>query len=369
MPDIAGTADQPPGSVTPGPDATPPGPPAPEPAASDPVAREPEALDSAVDGAPADADPDARTDAADRLPSPGDAADQLPSPGDGDASAASVAEPEPGGDDTAGADDTAAGCDETADAGDAAADGDASAASAAEPEPEPGGDGETAAVADGAGVDGGTEPATPGADGPTDPGELDELTAVLDDGSDEPRRHWLRYPGLFGALTVVALVILVPCGAGILFFTGAFADPGAYGRAPDACARLTAHQVEAAFGAGLVRDYPSDTGDESSCTYLGGAASGRNARVTLTLTRYGTKGPLSAPRMAHAGFTSDLSGTRDRATLAGLGDEAARVTSDTGTTVLVRRSNLVLRLDASGDIEDPSRGVTSTARALVGSLR
>jgi hypothetical protein len=204
---------------------------------------------------------------------------------------------------------------------------------------------------------------------PVTGGELDELVAVLDGGSAEPRRHWLRYPGLFGALTVVALVILVPCGAAILFFTGAFADPGAYGRAPDACARLTAQRVQAAFGAGLVRDYPSDTGDESICTYLGGAASGRHARVTLTLTRYGTKGPLSAPRMAHAGFTSDLSGTHHRTTLSGLGDEAVRFASPAGTTVLVRRSNLVLRLDASGDIEDPGSGVTATARALVGSLR
>ncbi|MEV0841361.1 hypothetical protein AB0I55_17615 [Actinocatenispora sera] len=220
-----------------------------------------------------------------------------------------------------------------------------------------------------AGEENGAQSVLPGADQLRDTGELDELAAALDGGADEPRRHWLRYPGLFGALTVVALVILVPCGAGILFFTGAFADPGAYGHAPDACARLTAQRVRAAFGAGLVRDYPSDTGDESTCTYLGGAASGRNARVTLTLTRYGTKGPLSAPRMAHAGFRSDLSGTRHRTTLPGLGDEAVRVTSDTGTTVLVRRSNLVLRLDASGDIEDPSRGVTRTARALAGSLR
>ncbi|WP_203961346.1 hypothetical protein [Actinocatenispora thailandica] len=73
--------------------------------------------------------------------------------------------------------------------------------------------------------------------------------------------------------------------------------------------------------------------------------------------------------MAHAGFTSDLSGTHGRTTLPGLGDEAVRVSSPAGTSVLVRRSNLVLRLDASGDIENPSRGVTSTARALVGSLR
>jgi hypothetical protein len=323
-----------------------------------------------VDDAPAgptspDAVPDPRTEADDAEAATDAGADADEDAGvdcdedggadaDEDAGAGGAEDQEP-----ADADDQSPGPDGTA------ADGDGAGAG----EPEFDGEGETGAVAEAAAVDGGTDPVAPGVDELTDTGELDELAAVLHDGSDEPRRHWLRYPGLFGALTVVALVILVPCGAGILFFTGAFADPGAYGHAPDACARLTAQRVEAAFGAGLVRDYPSDTGDESSCTYLGGAASGRNARVTLTLTRYGTKGPLSAPRMAHAGFTSDLSGTRDRATLSGLGDEAARVTSDTGTTVLVRRSNLVLRLDASGDIEDPSRGVTSTARALVGSLR
>jgi len=204
---------------------------------------------------------------------------------------------------------------------------------------------------------------------PGDGGELDELSAVLDGGAAEPRRHWLRYPGLFGALTVVALVILVPCGAGTLFLTGAFADPGRYDRVPDACARLTADRVRADFGPGLVRGYPSDAGDESSCTYQGGAASARRARVTLTLTRYGTKGPLSASRMAHAGLSSDASDAgRHRSRLPGLGDEAVRVSSGETTTVLVRRSNLVLELTATGEIDDRTRSVAAAARSLLGSL-
>jgi hypothetical protein len=227
------------------------------------------------------------------------------------------------------------------------------------PEPEPEVDAETE-----------TADAVADADVEVVAGELDVLTAALesDDGA-EPRRHWLRYPGVLGALAIIGVVILVPCGAGTLFVTGGFADHGRYSAVPDACRQLTAGRVRAEFGDGLVRFAHNSDGDSSSCTYQGGAAAGPSLQVRLALTRYGTKGPVSAPQVAHAGLQGDLADVdkRDRSTLRGVADEAVRVRTGTGVTVYVRSSNLVLELDATGDDADlPAHTVTAAGHLAAG---
>ncbi|MGA8117226.1 MAG: hypothetical protein WCA46_26630 [Actinocatenispora sp.] len=209
---------------------------------------------------------------------------------------------------------------------------------------------------------------------PADDGDLAALDSAMasDDGS-EPRRHWLRYPGLVGALAVVAMVILVPCGGGLLFFNGAFADHGRYPTAPDACARLGSSQVRDAFGDGLLRADSTGNSDGSTCTYQGSAATGPSRVVRLSLTRYDTKGPLSAPRVAHVGLTNDFSdqvsqGGRSRGTVRHLGDEAVALRHETGVTVYARFSNLVLRLDTAGDEPDLEPHAVSAARRVGSTL-
>lgn len=204
-----------------------------------------------------------------------------------------------------------------------------------------------------------------GADGdePAAAGEMDILTAALasDDGA-EPRRHWLRYPGVLGALAIIAVVILVPCGAGVLFATGGFADHGRYAAVPDACRQLDPGQVRSDFGEGLERFGHSSDGDSSTCTYQGSAAVGPSRQVRLAITRYGPKGPVSAQRMAQAGLRNDLAATdaTHRRTLHGIADEAVRVRTGTGVTIYARTSNLVLELDATGDDADlPTRAVSA----------
>ncbi|HEY3504521.1 MAG TPA: hypothetical protein VGN37_17285, partial [Actinocatenispora sp.] len=203
-----------------------------------------------------------------------------------------------------------------------------------------------------------------------DEGEMASLSAALDaDGGGEERRHWLRYPGLVGALAVVGLLMLIPCGAGTLFFTGAFADHGRFGQAPDACTRLAPDTVRKAFGRGLLPAGRTGGGDDSTCTYLGSAAVGSDARVSLTVTRYGTKGPLSAPRMAHAGLTGDATdgvAGRNRRSVSGLGDEAVAVQGPTGVIVYARVSNVVLRLSASGSAAREPDTVAAARVAVAG---
>ncbi len=209
-----------------------------------------------------------------------------------------------------------------------------------------------------------------------DVGELDTLSSAMDADADgpEPRRHWLRYPGLVGALAVVALVILVPCGGGVLFLSGAFADQGRFGSAPDACGRFGARQVQQAYGEGLYRADHTGARDESSCTYRGGAASGRSIVVRFSLTRYGTKGPLSAARMAHAGLNTAVTdemqdGGESRGALAGTGEEAVLLRQSTGVAVFSRVSNLVVRLDITGDDPGLESNTVAAARQAVGALR
>ncbi len=207
-------------------------------------------------------------------------------------------------------------------------------------------------------------------------GELDTLSSAMDAdaGHAEPRRHWLRYPGLVGALAVVALVILVPCGGGVLFFSGAFADQGKYASAPDACSRFGARQVRQAYGEGLYRSARTGVQDQSSCTYRGGAASGRSIVVLISLTRYDTKGPLSAARMAHAGLNTAVTdemqdGGESRGTLTGTGDEAVLLHQSTGVAVYSRVSNLVVRLDITGDDPGLQASTVAAARRVVSALR
>lgn len=233
-------------------------------------------------------------------------------------------------------------------------------------EPEPGSYGEPAPE-----PDRGTGPADVAAGEEVVAGELDVLAAALesDDGA-EPRRHWLRYPGVLGALAIIGVVMLIPCGAGTLFVTGGFADHGRYAAVPDACRQLTTGRVRAEFGDGLVRFAHSTDGDSSSCSYQGSAAAGPSLQIRLALTRYGTKGPVSAPQVAHAGLQGDLAGVdkRDRSTLRGVADEAVRVRTGTGVTVYARSSNLVLELDATGDDADLPAHTVAAATHLAAEL-
>lgn len=200
-------------------------------------------------------------------------------------------------------------------------------------------------------------------------GELAVLGAALaaDDGS-EPRRHWLRYPGLVGALAVIGLLMLIPCGAGTLFFTGAFADSGRFGRTPDACSVLDAKTVHDLFGGHLESAGRTGAGDDSTCQYQGSAAVRADASVTLTLTRYGTKGPLSAPRMAHAALTTDADDGGVTRAVPGLGDEAVALDRPTGVTVYARVSNVVLRLEVSTAAASEPEAVDG-ARTVAAALR
>lgn len=209
-----------------------------------------------------------------------------------------------------------------------------------------------------------------GVDSGDDGGELDALSAAMDaDDGVEPRRHWLRYPGVIGALAVVAVLIMVPCGAGVLFLTGAFADHGRYSAAPDACTVLDPATVRGHFGEDLVRGDTVGTDDDSTCDYQGGAATASSTRVHLTVTRYGPKGPLSAPRMAHAGYHDDVAGARHPTRLPGVADEAVSVRTATGVTVYARHSNLVLALSVTGDEPDLRPRTVAAARQIAAELR
>lgn len=188
---------------------------------------------------------------------------------------------------------------------------------------------------------------------------LDALSAAMDgEQGPEPRRHWLRWPGFVGALLVVAVVILVPCGAGVLYFTGAFADRGRFGAAPDACGKLPAGTVGDRFQVAMQVSGRDRTATGSSCDYeldrsRATAASGEVAAV-LSFDSYGPKGPLSAARMAHAGLndsvteaaTADPLGPKPHQTVVrGIGEEAVVV--DAGgrqVDVFARVSNLLVHL-------------------------
>lgn len=216
-----------------------------------------------------------------------------------------------------------------------------------------------------------------GAAQPVEEHHVDGDLAALDqalaaDPGPEPRRHWLRYPGLVGALAVVAMAILVPCGGGLLFFNGAFADHGRYQRAPDACTRLGSEQVRAAFGPGLRRTDSTTGADGSTCTYQGGGR-GPFAMVRMSLTSYGTKGPLSAPQVAHVGLDNDVSDQvsqgGSRGHLRDLGDEAVELRHAAGVIVYARFSNLVLRLDAQGEGAEVGKRTIAAARAIGATLR
>ena len=109
------------------------------------------------------------------------------------------------------------------------------------------------------------------ADGDEPPGDgegLDALSAAMDgEQPPEPRRHWLRWPGFVGALLVVAVVILVPCGGAVLYLTGAFADPGRFTAAPDACAKLAAGTVGDKLEVAMAVTGRDHTGTGSTCDY------------------------------------------------------------------------------------------------------
>lgn len=202
--------------------------------------------------------------------------------------------------------------------------------------------------------------------------------------SPEPARHWLRWPGFVGALLVVAVVILVPCGAGLLYLTGAFADHGRFASAPDACGKLAAGTVGASFQVAMLVSGRDHSATGSSCDYemdrsRTTAADGEVAAV-LSFDSYTPKGPLSAARMAHAGLndsvtdatTADPLGPKPtRTVLHGVGEEAVAV-DDGGRQVDVfsRVSNLVvhLRVERSftGETSLSSQAVTLTKQVTGG---
>jgi hypothetical protein len=188
---------------------------------------------------------------------------------------------------------------------------------------------------------------------------LDALSAAMDGEQEpEPPRHWLRWPGFVGALLVVAVVILVPCGGAVLYLTGAFADHGRFAAAPDACGKLSASTIGDRFQVAMLVSGRDHTATGSTCDYdldraRATAASGEVAAV-LSIDSYDPKGPISAARMAHGGLngavsdatTNDPLGPKPtRTVLHGVGEEA--VVIDAGgrsVDVFARVSNLLVHL-------------------------
>jgi hypothetical protein len=225
-------------------------------------------------------------------------------------------------------------------------------------------------------------------EGSSDGEGLDALSAAMDDGQDrpEPPRHWLRWPGFVGALLVVAVVILVPCGGAVLYLTGAFADHGRFAAAPDACARLRPESLGDRLQVAMVVQHRDRSKSGTTCDYGvdHGTAAGAAGEVTavLTIDSYGPKGPLSAARMAHAGLNgavTDAEADPDarpapaKKVVGGVGDEAVVLADDDRTvSVYARVSNLLvhLRLELSyvggpglsGDAVALTRQVTSGLR-------
>lgn len=219
-----------------------------------------------------------------------------------------------------------------------------------------------------------------------DPEGLAALSGAMRDVADEPetprrRAGWLRYPGFVGALLVVAVLIVVPCGIGGMYLTGAFADPGKYESVPDACTLMDTGQLGQKMRVPMaVKDQSRDT-STSICEYqidqIRAKPGTGAANVMLALTRYDTKGPLSAARMAHAGMydatasdNEDLpdgmaSPATQRQKLSGVGEEAVVVSgSGNEVTVYARVSNVMLRLRADTSyIAAPELGTDLSALA------
>jgi hypothetical protein len=211
---------------------------------------------------------------------------------------------------------------------------------------------------------------------------LDVLSAAMDgEQPPEPPRHWLRWPGFVGALLVVAVVILVPCGGAVLYLAGAFADPGRFTAAPDACSRLAAGTVGDRLEVAMSVTGKDRSSTGSTCDYAldrarATVASGDVAAV-LSLDSYGTKGPLSAARMAHAGLngavtdaTADdpagLGPKPSKRVVSGVGEEAVVVDAGGRTVdVFARVSNLLVHLR----LELSYTGATSLATEAVALAR